>query len=507
MKAPRSPGIALVVLLCLAGATGSARTPERTEWQGGLLEDPPDGAADETLVARTREEFDALWRRCAPGDRLSPLAFDPERHTAVGLITGRRLSYVHFIDFAVARQEQGEMAVHVVIDRVRQRVPAPRAAPRPTRLAGIRLFPRTESSVRVHVWPDSLSFLIGEIARRRDSLDALRHLLEFAQAAEERPPPGSAMPVFFSLLSHEEPAVRRYALVHLESYRSLLEREAEKVLAALKDPDVRVRIRAMYLVPFLGPRAHAAVPLLAAALRDSRETRSASESALAALGPAAAGAIPALIELLGSAEGEQESGHLIHTLDAIGDAAVPPLIEALRAATTRARRPLLLALERFGASARSAVPAIVPELRTKEMDVRSAAASALAKIGCDRPEAVAVLVEWLRRDGPSEPVLDVLASIGPLAREALPDLIAATKHERYEVRRSALRALGAVDPDAAVPIAVASLSDRLVLAEAAAVLERSAIRDPHAAPVASERRHRPATARDEAPGRDRAGRS
>ena len=104
-------------------------------------------------------------------------------------------------------------------------------------------------------------------------------------------------------LDHEHPNVRQFAaglLYGLAQRGGVVIEDAVLPLAdKLKDPDVRVRERAVVTLSIMGPDARAAVPQLVEALSDQEEfVREWAVHALAAIGPAAADAIPALIEAL-----------------------------------------------------------------------------------------------------------------------------------------------------------------------------------------------------------------
>jgi hypothetical protein len=84
----------------------------------------------------------------------------------------------------------------------------------------------------------------------------------------------------------------------------------------------------------------------------------------------------------------------------------------------------------------------------REWDLQEAAARSLGKIGA---AAVPELTKDLNDRDPEvrERAADVLARIGPAAKQAVPDLIAALEDDDEAVRRSAAIALGQIGPAAA----------------------------------------------------------
>ena len=162
----------------------------------------------------------------------------------------------------------------------------------------------------------------------------------------------------------------------------------------------------------LGREARAAVPALAAALRDRNDqVRWRAAEALGKLGPDAAAAVPALVDALDRSD-----------------------MLAQEAAK---------ALGRMGGAARPAVSALASALTRDDVYLRREAAKALVKLGPDAEEAVPVLVEALRdkdRTVRAESC-KVLGRIGPAARSAVPALKALLRDPDDLVRVQADEAL------------------------------------------------------------------
>jgi len=123
--------------------------------------------------------------------------------------------------------------------------------------------------------------------------------------------------------------------------------------------------------------------------RDLR-TRTAAAQALTAMGPQASEAIPALLEAMAKPNVEIElSRALTRTLKAIGPAAVPNLVAALRTSGPRGRFQAAMALATLGPTAAGAVQPLIAALESDaDSSVRTGAATALGSIG---PSASAAL--------------------------------------------------------------------------------------------------------------------
>ncbi|HUR55756.1 MAG TPA: HEAT repeat domain-containing protein [Gemmataceae bacterium] len=135
----------------------------------------------------------------------------------------------------------------------------------------------------------------------------------------------------------------------------------------------------------LGPAAKGGVPLLIAALRDpERRVRAEAAAALGSIGPDASAAVP---DLLAAAMCKQNLArwHAISALGQIGPAAksaVPYLVEELGAKYIEDRFGAMDALGGIGLAAKEAVPALTKIARNRQEDsqMREYAAKAVAHI-------------------------------------------------------------------------------------------------------------------------------
>ncbi len=192
------------------------------------------------------------------------------------------------------------------------------------------------------------------------------------------------------------------------------------------------------------------------------ETRLQAARTLGDLGPAAAEAIPQLIERLND-HGSGVAREASRALASIGTAAIPALIEALREEDDTARWWAASAIEELGPEARDAVPALIESLDNDERPVHNAP-SALSAIGMS---AIGPTLEVLKSPDSSmrarTAAAQTLGAIGPRANAAVPALIEALGDRRgriitfspetsYPAAIAAAHALGAIGPDAAQAI-------------------------------------------------------
>jgi HEAT repeat protein len=260
-------------------------------------------------------------------------------------------------------------------------------------------------------------------------------------------------------------------------------------IAALRDADVRVRMRAHAALREMGPAARDAVPALLQAMRDPAEEHVAGQTVVA-IGPPA---VPLLLQLLSdrAQHGEGERVAAVRVLGRIGVATpevVSTLVQTLSGPDRDVASAADSALEQLGPAARAAVPALsqamrdrgyghgalaaigapalpalIQALRDPSPQVRRLAAAALGRMGPVAAPAVLTLVQVV-----SDPDFSVgqdaghaLAAIGPAGRDAVPGLIQALRHPTPSVRWWAAQALAGIGPAArdAVPVLIERLRD------------------------------------------------
>lgn len=228
------------------------------------------------------------------------------------------------------------------------------------------------------------------------------------------------------------------------------------LIAALKDPQLQDEAAAV--LGKIGAAAKDAVPALAdPILRGDVFLGSPCKNALKAIGEPA---VPGLIEAMATSSNATELAYL---MSEIGAPAVPGLIRLLeKASIPEPRVAAAMAMGYMRQAGQEGVPALTAALQDKEALVRRAAARALGDIGSATPPMMTALKAALSDpdDGVRYSAGESLLQLGVSGVEAVPLLI-----RRIEGRgnvRSALRALGEIGPPAkdAVATLIKTLKDR-----------------------------------------------
>jgi hypothetical protein len=131
-------------------------------------------------------------------------------------------------------------------------------------------------------------------------------------------------------------------------------------------------LRAMGLENPISARVHQLVNILEGQFHAERLH---ALQELGSIGPAAADAVPALVEALKD-QNQDVRGWAVHGLSRIGPAAMPGLVEALKNQDAGVSGTAARALGRIGPAAADAVPALVEALKNQNAEVRGEAAGA-----------------------------------------------------------------------------------------------------------------------------------
>ena len=313
---------------------------------------------------------------------------------------------------------------------------------------------------------------------RREALIALARI-----GADAAP----AVPAAMQALADPHESVRHAAALALGRIGPPAAQAAGTLRQTMQSPDELMRTLSAWALARIEPTNQAAreqaIPLLIASLKNKNpRVQIAALKGLADLEPQPAQWVPALTTLM--AEGDPGLvGEALGTLAALGDAATPALVEALKRPEARWRAAMLLA--RIGPKARAAVPALVGALGDKDPDVRREVLFALGSMGAeaassegtivkslDDPEVrvrasaayalgrigqpAKVAVTHLKKSLESpDSILRVvsawsLVQIAPkdpqVVRDALPVLMQGLQNQNVAVRRGAAEALGALGP-------------------------------------------------------------
>lgn len=241
------------------------------------------------------------------------------------------------------------------------------------------------------------------------------------------------------------------------------DREVLPVLAGgLAAAKPAVRLQAAHGLGLLGPKARAAAPALVEQLKkDEALVALAAAMALASIDPTIKGAGPhllaafrsrdpyAFVLVVDAYEGWPGMVAVGDALRRYGPVVVPHLVKALK---EQAQEPLLPQERRLpsarartaellgtiGPAARDAVPALVAALKEDDPLLRAAAGRALRRIG---PSAVPELIRGLQDSDSHDALIPVLQAHG---RAALPALLRALDDKDPHVRAGVLAALGNV---------------------------------------------------------------
>jgi HEAT repeat protein len=210
-----------------------------------------------------------------------------------------------------------------------------------------------------------------------------------------------------------------------------------------------------------------------ATLKDKTKTgdeRARAATELGGLGPAAAAAIPALIDLMDDDSDRYLRNKVIEALGKIGATAVPALTDAFRRGDKERKRAAAQALGLVGAGAAPAVPCLVESVAPdKPATIRLAVVRALGSIPDDRSvkaladevlndpnfavrHAAVLSLGWLgpQAEDALEPLLDLLHVVNELNRQKkpLPEVSTEKSPEtlpsKGELKSGILRAVAAI---------------------------------------------------------------
>ncbi len=260
--------------------------------------------------------------------------------------------------------------------------------------------------------------------------------------------------------------------------------------------DNRVRGHAVHALGMIGPAAKDAIPELIRALEDEEPSLSNQAAfALGRIGPAAGfalvkalekgnprvgvlaaralakippvkGAVPPLLAALQKEQMPQNQVALIDALGAQGPAAaeaVPALIELAKQDKAPPAH-VVAALGQIGSGAKEAVPYLTNLIKKKEPGpITLHAVQALGQIGVRSPEIAAALLDLMKEGSqPRMVLLESLSKAGGVTKETLPALSQGMRDKDPMVRLYSAQLVGSVDPDdlTVVSVLVESLQDK-----------------------------------------------
>jgi|GEM_PF-1186558 len=259
------------------------------------------------------------------------------------------------------------------------------------------------------------------------------------------------LPALLNALASNDRAIRQEAAEELRWLGNAAAPAVEPLWRLLDDADARVRMTAAATLLCIAPDDGRALEALRAGLGHADATvRRAAAGAAALTGTSGISLVEPLASLLGDGD-ELTRLKAVRSLGSMGPAAagaVPALIAALD-------KPTLAldaadALGRIGPAAQPALPRLARMLEADAPTLRWAAVRAMAQIGSEQARpAVDFIIRQLPRatDQEAYNMMIYLGLLGPVARDALP----AVRSSR--VRHPALKpaTIWAIDPAAGLP--------------------------------------------------------
>jgi HEAT repeat protein/tetratricopeptide (TPR) repeat protein len=326
-----------------------------------------------------------------------------------------------------------------------------------------------------------LSILVTDLKDKNAKVraEALRRLTGMGDAAKP------AIPAVVETLGDSDAKVRYRAVIVLGNLWSGIENGPEieaavpSLVKLLKDNDEYTRRRALHALRMIGPAARAAIPTLNEISRDRNNPLHIDAfSAINVIERPATDDVSALAALLKGQDAKVrgQAAERLYTISmrAVllsgsfkGEAAIPPLIEALKDPESKVRYHSLSALVNLMYNATPpdlgvVIPTVTELLKDADRGTRWQAALLLGKIGPRSRAAVPLLTQTLSDDydAARSSAAYALGEIGPDSKVAVPALLKLLKDPDANVRESAATALAKVEPGSA-RVVVAALSEDL----------------------------------------------
>ncbi len=309
-----------------------------------------------------------------------------------------------------------------------------------------------------------------------------------AVLSDAGPAARAALPRLEALRKDQQRPVRIQAALALWRIAGQTEPAIAALTEALRDPAAPHRAEMLNQLGQLGSAAAGSTPVVIELLRDADPSvRSQAGMVLQRFGAAA---VPALGPLLDNTDPHvrRDACQALGLLGLSAKDAVPKLTLCLQDSDLNVRQEALVTLGRIGISAREAAPAILSLTHDPNVALRAASLQALREVFADpklvRPVVLDILekededilvrcraVRLLAHVAPKHPdilphvrellkqpvgrtdLLDLLASMGPAAARAVPELTKLLAEGDPPLRRRVIQVLGVIGPAArpAVP--------------------------------------------------------
>ena len=299
---------------------------------------------------------------------------------------------------------------------------------------------------------------------RRSLLTILISVLFVFNACRERHPIGDSIEpstagALASAESSTDPFVKMlatWALAKLSpNDQQRLNKAVDALVAGLGDKNRDVAHLAAKALEDLRPGSDLLRPLIDKLITTRPE---AADRVLGAVSSLGAGAIPHAIAALKDPQRRVRGLQVLARIGPESAPAVPALVELLKSADAASKAEILSTLGAIGPGAQAAVTAISDQLSDNDPRVAQAAAIALGKIGPAAKEAIPTLARLNQSNDDLLRLISVWAilKIGPsseeLTKTAIPILSAALQSEHEPVRVEAAMALGELGRGAAAAL-------------------------------------------------------
>ena len=270
--------------------------------------------------------------------------------------------------------------------------------------------------------------------------------------------PGEAVPLLVAGIQDDNEPVRHAAINALVLLRAGRDLSLTALTILLKDENATTRQRAARVLGRMGPAAAPAVPALIEAARISPADGSIA-NALAEIG---SDALPAVLATLQGAPAP-DAERLLSLLRGFGKPAIPVLLEALKHPSPQVRAAAAKALGGMGRDAKSAAEPLFALASDTEAPVRAAALRALVALGASSEKLKPLLDTALRDAAPEvrRAAAAGLAGSGGANGLGIASLVDLLDDENLATRRSAIEGLGGKGAAAAsaLPAVIERLSD------------------------------------------------
>jgi len=284
-----------------------------------------------------------------------------------------------------------------------------------------------------------------------------------------------AMPFFVKALTHPNGRVRLQVMKLLHPSdaseaqdKAILRKALPDLLKALKDKDPDIRKEAIWLLGESGDKK--AIPAILILMKTDKEAevQDAAVECFREFGPEGKAAIPDLKHILITNPTDERRLFLaFKSLESIGSASVPVIVELLNSPDSTIRKNALDSLRSMRGRAQAAVPHLVKALETQDEERRVDIIAVLRDMGPGAKAAIPTLKTLLKSLSTDVRIMasEALHTIDPKTVEGVPVLIKIIQNEQDEgIRWEAAWALGSFGPKAkaGVPALLQALQNKKV---------------------------------------------